>query len=107
MTFYLYQLRDGSIELLDYKLPDGIPDPPRLVMETQTRVVTQGMTLNEDDQLVPAPVPYSERRRRAYPKVGDQLDMLWHAMNDGQIPKVEPFYSEILTVKQTYPKPSN
>jgi hypothetical protein len=33
--------------------------------------------------------------------------MLWHAMDDGLIPKIEPMYSEIKAVKEQYPKPSN
>ena len=41
----------------------------------------------------------------AYPKIGDQLDMLWHAMNDDETKRLEPFYSEIKAVKNAYPKP--
>ena len=48
---------------------------------------------------------YVALRQEAYPSVGAQLDMLWHAMDDGQIPKVEPFYSDILAIKVKYPKP--
>ena len=53
------------------------------------------------------PVSYAGQRRAAYPTTGDQLDMLWHAMNDGVLPKVEPFYSDIKAVKARFPKPSN
>lgn len=54
---------------------------------------------------VSADVNYVAQRLAAYPGVGDQLDMLWHAMDDGTLPKVEPFYSQIKLVKDTYPKP--
>ena len=47
---------------------------------------------------------YSERRRAEYPQITDQLDALWHAMDQGTLPKVEPFYSQIKTVKDRYPK---
>ncbi|TDV70203.1 hypothetical protein EC915_102468 [Pseudomonas sp. LP_7_YM] len=30
--------------------------------------------------------------------------MLWHAMNEGTAAKIEPFYSSIKTVKDSYPK---
>ena len=50
---------------------------------------------------------YSDMRRADYPPVGEQLDCLWHAMDDGILPKVEPFFSKILAVKQTHPKTSN
>jgi hypothetical protein len=48
---------------------------------------------------------YVIERAHAYPSYGNQFDMLWHAMDDGQIPKVEPFYSDIKAVKAKYPKP--
>lgn len=44
-------------------------------------------------------------RRNAYPSVGDQLDCLWKAMRDGQLPLVEPFYGDIAAVKAAHPKP--
>lgn len=52
----------------------------------------------------PAPKSYQELRQAAYPSMGDQLDMFWHAMNNGQIPRIEPFYSEIKGVKDQFPK---
>jgi hypothetical protein len=33
------------------------------------------------------------------------MDMLWHAMDTGVLPKVEPFYTDILNIKAQYPKP--
>lgn len=47
---------------------------------------------------------YRKLRKLEYPNVADQLDMLWHAMNDQKIPKSEPFYSKIKAVKDKYPK---
>lgn len=47
---------------------------------------------------------YSKMRREAYPSYADQLDALWHAMNNGETPKLEPFYSMIKEVKDKYPK---
>ena len=46
-------------------------------------------------------------RQASYPDIADQLDMLWHAMDARQIPRAEPFYSEIAAVKSRFPKPSN
>ena len=46
-----------------------------------------------------------DARSQAYPSIGDQLDMLWHAMDDGVMPKVEPFYGSIKAVKDAHPKP--
>lgn len=48
---------------------------------------------------------YAMNRASEYPSVTDQLDMLWHAMDQGLLPKIEPMYSSILAVKQKHPKP--
>lgn len=47
---------------------------------------------------------YAENRACEYPVIGEQLDMLWHAMDDGTATKIEPFYSSIMAVKDKYPK---
>lgn len=47
---------------------------------------------------------YRKLRRGAYPKIEDQLDALWQAMNSGKSKKLEPFYSMIKAVKDKYPK---
>lgn len=68
-----------------------------------------GETVYEGDPVL-KPLPelydtsYSGSRRREYPPIGDQLDMIWHSMNNGSIEKSEPFYSSIKQVKDLYPK---
>lgn len=47
---------------------------------------------------------HAKARASAYPAIEEQLDMLWHAMNQGTMPKAEPFYSTIQKVKQQNPK---
>lgn len=46
---------------------------------------------------------YRQTRLAAYPEVGEQLDMLWHAMDHGDLDKVEPFYTTIKNVKLDHP----
>jgi hypothetical protein len=46
----------------------------------------------------------ASRRANEYPKVEDQLDAIWHAMNNGQLPKIEGFYENIKAVKDRHPK---
>jgi hypothetical protein len=48
---------------------------------------------------------YKTDRAVSYPSVGDQLDMIWHAMDSGDFPKIDSFYNEIKAVKDKYPKP--
>jgi hypothetical protein len=49
---------------------------------------------------------YAEQRRNAYPEIGDQLDMLWHSIDqDPQLKsKYFDFYEAIKAVKVKYPK---
>lgn len=72
---------------------------------TTKQALIDGEVIDTQEPVIQA--TYQTRRMTDYPSVGDQMDMLWHAMNNGDMPKIEPFYSEILAVKQRYPKPSN
>ena len=45
-----------------------------------------------------------QSRRDEYMPIGDQLDALWHAMDDGTLPKIEPIYSAHKVVKEKYKK---
>jgi hypothetical protein len=49
---------------------------------------------------------YVQQRRNAYPEIGDQLDMLWHTIDqDPQLKsKYFDFYEAIKAVKVKYPK---
>ena len=50
--------------------------------------------------------PYINQRRNAYPAIGDQLDMLWHSIDqDAELKqKYFDFYQAIKSVKVKYPK---
>ena len=51
---------------------------------------------------------YSRARAVAYPSIGDQLDMLWHAIDVGDWTaakvKTTSFYTELKAVKDANPK---
>lgn len=77
-------------------------DAPRLGLQ---RIKLQdGQFVQTAESWEPTPA-YDLARVRAYPSLGDQMDMLWHAMDDNVIPRVEPFYSQIKAVKEAHPKP--
>ena len=45
-----------------------------------------------------------------YPSIGDQLDLLWHDIDDGKLgdtAKTTSFYTTLKNVKAKYPKPSS
>lgn len=109
MTYYLYKTELGLPDLTDYKLPAKM-FPSHKLVETGEGAppVVSGMRFDENDNLIPVGehMPtWQVQRIKAYPSYGDQFDMLWHAMDDGTIPKVEPFYTEIKAVKEQFPKP--
>lgn len=43
---------------------------------------------------------YAERRRKAYPEIGDQLDALWKGGEE-----LEKMRQSVMEVKQRFPKP--
>ena len=49
---------------------------------------------------------YISKRVTEYPSIGDQLDMLWHSMESGEIPKSAAFFSACKAIKDKYPKPN-
>ena len=54
-----------------------------------------------------AAVAYQAKRAKQYPKIADQLDMLWHAIETGApLDKTSSFYTTLAAVKAQYPKPT-
>jgi hypothetical protein len=47
---------------------------------------------------------YQRDRAVEYPPLAEQLDMLWHAMEQDPTKRLEPFYSSIKDIKDAYPK---
>lgn len=49
---------------------------------------------------------YQRDREHQYPKLGEQLDMLWHELKaSGSISSTGDWFQAVETVKNTYPKP--
>lgn len=48
---------------------------------------------------------YKNFRKEKYPKLEEQLDMLWHSIDQGTLDKNSEFYKTIQEVKQEFPKP--
>ena len=53
-----------------------------------------------------APKPYVAKRKLAYPQIGDQLDMLWHSIDQNAELKQKyfAFYETLKAVKAKHPK---
>ena len=96
----------GFVSLTDYVLQDdgsgvfikewlsGSPQPTQAEIET-----ADALWQNED--------AYKNARAVAYPSIGDQLDMLWHAIDADATLKTDyaAFHTAIKTVKDANPKP--
>lgn len=73
-------------------------NPETDIVDVTTQTVVVGGKPPE-----PIDMNYARARAEAYPAITTQLDMLWHAMDSGQIPKAEPFYTTLKAVKVAYP----
>ena len=49
-------------------------------------------------------VKADHNRRHSYPEIGEQLEMLWHAIDDGTLDKNSDFYKSLKKVKDDNPK---
>ena len=83
----------GKCVLDDPENPDT--EPTQAELEAAWAVVNAEIDSTE----------YRRLRGKEYPHYHDQLDALWHGMDDGTLPKVEGFYDPIKAVKDKYPKP--
>ena len=61
---------------------------------------------SKNNETITEQAPYINQRRNAYPEIGDQLDMLWHSIDqDAELKqKYFDFYQAIKSVKVKYPK---
>lgn len=78
-----------------WKDPDNLPPP------TWEEIMVQ---MKEDENNYPK-FEYSRSRAREYPLQKEQLDLLWHAINDGVNLKDSEWFKTIKAVKDKYPKP--
>lgn len=110
MTYFLYRQPNGQPDVSEFELNLEMFEGYQLVSTSEERPDVVGKWFNDGIALTDSfnPLPnYVLNRKKNYPPVGDQLDAIWHAMDKGVLPMVEPFYSDIKTVKDSYPKPSN
>jgi len=49
---------------------------------------------------------YAAKRNINYPPIEDQLDMLWHAIDNDALDKTSDFYIKLQEVKDNNPKPA-
>lgn len=47
---------------------------------------------------------YQRERASNYPDIKEQLDMIWHAIDSGELDRNSNFYLALKSVKDSYPK---
>ena len=58
----------------------------------------------EEDLAVWEEESYSAFRQLEYPQIGEQLDLLWHAIDTDTLDKTSDFYTKLKEVKSKFPK---
>ena len=85
-----------------YKIENG----QRVLMTDaeEADLIVESSNIKNNEEKIEA--PYINQRRNAYPEIGDQLDMLWHSIDqDPQLKsKYFDFYEARKAVKVKYPK---
>jgi len=89
----LWQLNGDEYSGLVWMSQD-IQKPTKLELETEALRIQADYDAKE----------YQRLRAKEYPNLGDQLDMLWHAIDNGTLNKTSDFYTAIKAVKDAHPK---
>ena len=89
-------VRGDDVKTCEIEWHNGTPEISRADIEDKMNEMA-----NEPEES-----NYAQQRRNAYPPIGDQLDMLWHSIDqDPQLKsKYFDFYEAIKAVKVKYPK---
>lgn len=105
MTYYVFKKPTGFGYIYDQREPNLFMSDYEFLYETEEEPNIDGKIWDGTKWISGQTTPqYIYDRLKNYPSLGSQMDMFWHAMDDGVIPKIEPFYTDIKTVKETYPK---
>ena len=64
-------------------------------------VINDELVLTE---IEPNVLGYKLLRAREYPRLQEQMDMLWHAIDENKLDKTSDFYLRLKAVKEMFPK---
>lgn len=108
-------------EGLTWIFSGDVPDTITKELFKSIKWLESGKPIHGDEVSLPSPVTLKEfqekfeqnrlryysinNRRDSYPSIIDQLDMLWHAIDNGTLDKTCDFYLTIKRVKDEFPKP--
>jgi len=89
-NIYAYELDGSQDHLIGNKIA---------ITEEEVTSIHNQKNQDELDKLT-----YDKKRALEYPRIGDQLDMLWHAIDSGTLDKTSDFYTTLKEVKDNNPK---
>jgi hypothetical protein len=87
-----------------HKMVDGVQ--VECSKEEEEEIRARWASADKEEEIDLTVNGYKYLRQKEYLPVSDQLDMLWHAMDNGEIPKADLFYSSIAAIKEKYKKPT-
>lgn len=64
-------------------------------------VINDELALTE---IEPTVLGYKVLRAKEYPRLQEQMDMLWHAIDENKLDKTSDFYLRLKAVKDRFPK---
>lgn len=97
----LHSLRPGSEWVLinnDYNQIRWVVEPDVIPTLSEVNAEIERLQAEYDAK------EYQRIRAKKYPSIGDQLDMLWHAIDTNSLDKTSDFYTTLKSVKDSYPK---
>ena len=68
-------------------------------------VILAWATIKYNEDVYEETIAYKEKRQKAHASIGDQLDMLWHDINEGKLDKTGAWFLAAKEVKDNNPKP--
>lgn len=74
--------------------------------ENESYAPTEEQIITKQAELKEAWDAKEYQRNRAYPLIEEQLDMLWHAIDNNSLDKTCEFYTTLKAIKDGVPKPN-
>lgn len=108
--YYLHREEDGRFLRKSHIDTDTDLEPEDDAVETTEEIFYHTFcheldTVNDDGTITEHPDKYKVKRQGAYPSIGEQLDKLYHDIDNGTLTTAGDFYTALNTVKTDHPKP--
>ena len=102
----IYKAYDGIVVTIDDDAGAFDKDGNSVTLE-QSKIDSARVTLNSEAAAIKYKTDRTTDSSTTYPAIGDQLDLLWHAIDADADLKVKfsAFYNSIKAVKDANPKP--